>query len=32
MIEGVLQFFVFKIRFIYCADQVIPPGAAQSHL
>lgn len=27
ILEGVLQFFIFKIRFIYCADQVIPiPG------
>lgn len=31
IIEVLLQFFLFKIRFIYCADQVIP-SSGQKHM
>ena len=30
--EGLLQAFLFKVRFIYCADQVIPATSKLSHM
>lgn len=31
IVEGLLQFLIFKVRFISCADQFVPSGG-QKHM